>query len=140
MNYGGIISNMKNIKKIIMSCIVLAVIAAGMLLVYNQFKPSSVKGSKEIVAEVILADGSSKSFDIKTNAEYLREALEQEKLISGKESEYGLFVTTVDGVTADESKQEWWCFTLGGATVNTSVDTTPVKDGDHFEITLKAGW
>jgi hypothetical protein len=29
---------------------------------------------------------------------------------------------------------------MGGATINTSVDTTPIKDGDHYEITLKAGW
>jgi len=134
------LENKKNVKKIVLSCVALVAIAAIMFLLYNQFKPTPVKGSKKIVAEVILTDGTSKSYDIQTDAEYLREALEQIKLISGTESEYGLFVATVDGVTADEAKQEWWCFTLGGETINTSVDLTPVIDGNHFEITLTTGW
>ena len=52
----------------------------------------------------------------------------------------GLYVTTVDGVTADDGNQEWWCFTLNGETINTGVDTTPIADGDHFEITLTTGY
>lgn len=111
-----------------------------LLLLYNQFKPKPAEGSKKITAEVVLDDGSSKSYNIRTDEEYLRGALEQAGLISGTESDYGLFVTTVDGRTADESKQEWWCFTLDGQTLNTSVDSTPVKDGGHFEITLTIGW
>lgn len=132
--------NKKNGLRIVIGCIVFAVLITGMILLYNTFKPKPVQGSKKIEAEVILADGTSKSFEIQTDAEYLREALEQIKLISGTESDYGLYVTTVNAVTADESKQEWWCFTSDGATLNTSVDLTPVNDGDHFEITLKAGW
>jgi hypothetical protein len=129
-----------NTKKIIISCFLLCLVIFGMSLLYFQFKGKSVKGSKEIVAEVIQADGSSKSYDIKTDAEFLRQALEEQKLISGTKSNYGLYVTTVDGVTADESKKEWWCFTLNRETINTSVDSTPIKDGDHFEITLTKGW
>lgn len=130
----------RNVKKIIISCIVFCIVIIGMSALYYQFKDNPVKGSKKIVAEVILADGSSKAYDIKTDAEFLRQALEEKNLITGTESDYGLYVNTVDGVTADEAKQEWWCFTLGGETVNTSVDSTPVKDGDHFEITLTTGW
>lgn len=132
--------NKKNVKKIVLGCIFLVIAIFAMYLLYNQFKPAAVKGSKKIVAEVITSDGTSKSYDIQTDAEYLREALEQNNLISGSESDFGLFVTTVDGITADDSKQEWWCFTLNGATINTSVDSTPVKDGDHFEITLTEGY
>jgi hypothetical protein len=132
--------NKKNAKKIVIACIVFVVLIAGMILLYNTFKPKPVEGSKKIKAEVVLADGTSKTFEIRTDAEYLREALEQINLISGTESDYGLYVTTVNSVTADESKQEWWCFTADGETINTSVDSTPVNDGDHFEITLKTGW
>ncbi len=132
--------NKRNTKKIIISLIILAAAAAVMLLLYNQFKPKAVEGSKNITAEVISGDGTSKSYYLQTDEEYLRGALEQVGLISGTQSEYGLFVTTVDGRTADESKQEWWCFTSNGETLNTSVDTTPIKDGDHYEITLTVGW
>lgn len=132
--------NKKNGKKIVIACIVFAVLIASMILLYNTFKPKPVEGSKKIEAEVILADGTSKTFEIHTDAEFLREALEQNNLISGTESDYGLYVTTVNSVTANESKQEWWCFTVDGKTINTSVDSTPVNDGDHFEITLKTGF
>jgi hypothetical protein len=130
----------KNTKKIIIGFIGLVILATVMILLYNQFKQKSVEGSKKITAEVISDDGTSKSFDIQTDEEYLRGALEQIGLISGTESDYGLFVTTVNGRVADETKQEWWCFTLNGGTVNTSVDATPIKDGDHFEITLTVGY
>ncbi|WFR56141.1 DUF4430 domain-containing protein [Anaerocolumna sp. AGMB13025] len=130
----------KNTKKIVIGLLILIVIASVMTLLYYQFKPKTTLGSKSITVEVKLDDGTSKSFDIKTDEEYLRGALEQIGLISGDESEYGLFVKTVDGRTADDSKQEWWCFTSQGETINTSVDQTPIKDGDHFEITLTVGY
>lgn len=130
----------RNTKKIIVSCITLVAIIAVMFFVYKTFMAKPVEGSKEIVAKVILTDGTSESFEIKTDAEFLREALEDEKLISGTESEYGLYVTTVNGITADESKQEWWNFTLDGESLMTGVDATPINDGDHYEITLTVGY
>ena len=60
--------------------------------------------------------------------------------MQGEESQYGLYVTTVNGLTADESQQQSWCFTKGGEDVMTGVDSTPIADGDHFEITLKTGY
>lgn len=132
--------NKTNAKKIIISLLGIAVASLVLILLYNQFKPQPAAGSKKITAEVVFADGTSKSFDIQTDAEYLRQALEQINLISGTESDTGLYVTTVDGVTANESNQEWWCFTKNKGTLNTGVDATPIANGDHFEITLTTGW
>ena len=42
--------------------------------------------------------------------------------------------------TADDSQQQWWCFTKGGEMLETGVDTTPIADGDAFEITLTEGY
>lgn len=133
-------NNKKSIKKAAIG--VIAFVAAIVLLyvIYNEFLPASITGKKEIVAEVVQVDGSSKSYEIKTKAENLREALEGKKLISGSESDFGLFVTTVDGVTADDSKQQWWCFTKSGEVMTTSVDDTKIADGDHYEITLTEGY
>jgi hypothetical protein len=132
--------NKMNMKKLVLSLVAFVAVIAVMFVVYNQFKPKAVEGSKKIVAEVIQTDGSSKSFDIQTDAEFLRQALEEINLISGSESEYGLMVTTVDGVTANDANQEWWCFTLNGGALNTGVDATPINDGDHYEITLTVGY
>ena len=53
---------------------------------------------------------------------------------------YGLYVTKVDGEEADESQQQWWCFSKDGEDLMTGVDDTMIADGDHYDITLKTGW
>ncbi|MDF2542990.1 MAG: hypothetical protein K0S47_2708 [Herbinix sp.] len=124
----------RSTKQIVILVAALVAVIAILAVVYTVFKPEGTKGSKEIVAEVIIPGQDSKEFTIKTDALFLREALEEIDLIKGSESEYGLFVTDVNGVTASE--KEWWAFTLNGEMLTTGVDDTPVNDGDHFEITL----
>ncbi len=126
-------------KKLIAGVAALVVVVAALLAVYFFTRPAATAGDKTITATVV-ANGSEEAFTIQTDEEYLRGALESIQLIEGDESEYGLFVTTVNGITADDSKQEWWCFTKGGETLNTGVDTTPIADGDAFEITLTEGY
>lgn len=121
-------------------CAALVLLVAVFSFVYFNNKPQAVDGAKTIAVEIVKQD-SSRTVEIDTDAQYLREALESKDLIQGEESEYGLFIKTVDGYTADDSKQEWWCITKsGGEQVNTGVDTTPIEDGDKFEITLKEGY
>ena len=129
----------KNAKKII-AVIVLLVLVAAAAFAYMQFGPQGSAGDKEITVIVVHGDGSEKSFEISTDSENLRGALEPEGIIQGSDGEYGLFVTTVDGETADESLQQWWCFTKGGESVMTGVDDTMIVDGEQYEITLKTGW
>lgn len=129
-----------NLKTIIISCVILAVLVAGFLIAYKVFSDKPVEGEKNITVDVVLADGTTKSYEIKTTAEFLRGALEEKNLVTGTESEFGLYVLTVDGVTADDTKQEWWSFTKSGETLTTGIDTTTIMNGDHFEITLTVGW
>ena len=133
-------------KKLIAGVVALIVVIAILLGVCLNNRQSTTSGSKTITVSVFDTVGSTEASNtatITTDEEYLRGALEQEDSgisISGSESEYGLFVTTVDGVTADDSKQQWWCFTKGGEMLNTGVDSTPIADGDTFEITLTEGY
>ena len=48
--------------------------------------------------------------------------------------------TTVDGETADESKQEWWGYSVNGAFAELGVDSQPVADGDVYDFVLNVGW
>lgn len=101
---------------------------------------SAGSAAKNITVKVVHKDGSEKEFAIAAEGETLREALEQEKLVEGEESEYGLFVKTVDGETVDDGNQEWWCLTKGGEQVNTGVDGVKIADGDVYELTLTVGY
>ena len=133
-------------KKLIAGGVALIAVIAILLGVCLNNRQPTTSGSKTITVSVFDTVGSTEASNtatITTDEEYLRGALEQEDSgisISGSESEYGLFVTTVDGVTADDSKQQWWCFTKGGEMLNTGVDSTPIADGDTFEITLTEGY
>lgn len=131
----------KKNKKLIIAVAVLLVLAVGALLIWQFNRPAPQEGGKSLVFEVIHRDESRKAFDIQTDAETLRGALESvDGLIAGSESEYGLFVETVDGETADSAAQEWWCFTKGGEMLMTGVDDTVIADGEHYEATLTVGW
>lgn len=102
--------------------------------------PENGGTAKTITLQVVHGDGSTKDFEIATDKETLRQALEQESLIEGDESEYGLFVKTVDGETADDGNQEWWCLTKGGEMWTSGVDSTEIADGDAYEFTLTVGY
>ncbi len=130
----------KQTKKILLIAGAALALVAVLAAAWFALGPKGTAGHKNIRVTVVYGDASTDTFSLSTNAEFLRGALEEQSLIEGDESEYGLFVKTVNGVTADEANQEWWYFTKGGEEVLTGVDTTPIADGDAFEITLKAGW
>ncbi|MGE4485646.1 MAG: DUF4430 domain-containing protein [Oscillospiraceae bacterium] len=130
----------KTKRNIVISVICLIALAAVLAGVYFVFLDSPSSGEKDITVEVYHKDGTEKTFPISTNAEFLRGALEEAGLIEGTEGTYGLWVTTVDGYTADESKNEWWGYTKSGEYVDTAVDSTVIADGDVYEFTLNVGW
>ena len=130
----------KKTRNIIIAVALLLVLVIGAVLIWNANKPDAQEGGKALVVTVVHGDESSKDFSFTTDAENLRTALAEQKLIEGTESEYGLYVTKVDGEEADESQQQWWCFSKDGEDLMTGVDDTMIADGDHYDITLKTGW
>ena len=81
-----------------------------------------------------------KTFEYQTDAEYFADVLKAEHLVEGEEGQYGLFITSVDGEKADDTKQQWWCITKNGEQLNTSASQTPIMDGEQYELTLKEGY
>ena len=79
-----------------------ALIAAMAVLlgIWLCFKPEGTAGNKNLAVQVVYEDGSSEDFQISTDAEFLGGALIEAGLIEGEEGPYGLYITTVGGVTA----------------------------------------
>ena len=123
---------------ILAAILILFCIIAGIF--YTQNKPEIVSGEKEVHIVVVHADKSENTFTYQTDAAYLADILLEKGLAEGESGAYGLFINTVDGETADSSKQQWWCITKGGEKVNSGADTLPVTDGDQFELTLMEGY
>ena len=127
-------------KKLLLLALALVVILAVLGGLYLANRPQIAAGAKQINVTVVDAQQKSEQFTITTDAPYLRGALEQQNLIAGDDTTNGLYVKTVNGITVDDSKQEWWCFTKGGEALMTGVDLTPIADGDTFTITLTTGY
>lgn len=97
-------------------------------------------GEKNFTLQVTHGDGTGQTFQVTTRKDTVGEALLDQELIAGEAGPYGLYVTTVDGETADSAKEQWWCMTKDGASVNTGVDSTQVEDGATYEFTLTEGY
>lgn len=124
-------------KKAIIGIIALVAVIAVLAVVYFVFREKPVEGSKSITIEVVNQSSESQNYQLKTDAEYLRQAMEEVDglTFSGTESEYGLMVDTVNGETADYSVDgAYWAFYVNGEYCMYGVDSQPVEDGDAFSI------
>ena len=131
----------KSSKKVILGVAALVVIIAALAILYNVFREKPVEGSKSITIEVVNKAEESTKYQLKTDAEYLRQAMEEAEglTFSGTESEYGMMVDTVNGETADYSvDSSYWGFYVNGEYCNYGIDTQPVVDGDAFSIVYTA--
>lgn len=128
-----------NKKLIAVFAVILAVLVAGALAVFFITRPDTADGSKEITFKVVYADKKEDSFDIKTDAQYLADALLEKNLIEESEYQSG-FYTVINGVKADWSDNEsWWCITKDGVMTEAGMNETVINDGDKFEATYTSG-
>lgn len=89
----------------------------------------------------VVVDGEVQTTEVvEAPAETLGDILDASGIVEGEESTYGLYITTVNGIVADEANEEWWCITKDGESLMTGADETPVADGEKYEITLTVGF
>lgn len=83
-------------------------------------------------------DGKTTDFEINTDKAIVGEALQELGLIEGDESEYGLFVKKVNGITADfDVDKTYWAFYVNGAYASSGVDTTEIKEGESYAFKVE---
>lgn len=93
------------------------------------------EGSTEFPLTITDADGASIAVTVKTDEATVGEALVKLGLIAGEESEYGLYMKTVNGVTLDyEQDGLYWAFYIDGTYAVTGVDLTEIAAGSSYEL------
>lgn len=118
---------------IVVAVAVIVVIAA--LVCWASFRPQALEGAKDITVYVMHTGAEEAAeFDIHTTARYLAEALEGNVEITGTESEYGLFVDTVDGEYANGDAGQYWVYNVNGSAAEYGVDSQPIADGDIYSF------
>ena len=97
-------------------------------------------GNISFIFRVIGPNDSNTIYRVFTNEKTVGDALQDLNMISGEEGAYGLYVKTVNGITADYKKDKaFWEFYIDGKIASTGVDKTNiVKDAEYwFQYTKK---
>lgn len=120
-----------------LSCVLVAILVIFGIL-YVKFSDKPDEGKKNVTITVIDSNGESTEYKVKTNAKYLKEAMDDAEglTFSGKEGAYGMMVQEVNGMSAvyDEDGA-YWAFSVNGKYCANGIDTQIVKDGDSVAIT-----
>ena len=127
----------KNTRNLLIALCVLVVLALVFLAIWNYARPQPQQGSKAITVDVVDDQGETKHYSLKTDEEYLHGALNQIDglTLDGYDSDYGYYVTTVNGLRADYTEDgAYWSFYINGDYCTEGVDSQVVTDGDAFTI------
>lgn len=96
------------------------------------------EGTNQFLFTVVDKDGNEANFEIHTDKEIVGDALLELELIAGEDSEYGLFVKTVNGITADYNvDQTYWAFYVNGEYAISGVDTTAIEEGTTYTFKVE---
>ena len=128
---------MKKSVKIILGVTGVAILIAALVAVWMIFGAKPQAGAKAITIEVINSADESTMYELNTDAEYLRQAMDEAEGLTydGTESEYGIMISTINGEVADYNVDgAYWSFYVNGDYCNAGIDTQPVADGDAFVI------
>lgn len=99
------------------------------------------KGEGATVFQLQVKDTNSSvtNFSIKTDKKTVGEALLELDLIAGDQTSYGLYVKTVNGVTADYDKDHtYWAFYINGNYATTGPDATDIVAGTTYAFVMTA--
>lgn len=93
------------------------------------------EGGKRFLFSVADQEGNEARFEIRTDKETVGEALIELGMIAGEDGPYGLYVTTVNGITIDFDKDgKYWAFYVGGEYALTGVDAAGIVEGESYSF------
>lgn len=96
------------------------------------------EGATKFTFTVTDAEGKETSYQINTDKKTVGDALVELDLIAGDESEYGLYVKTVNGITVDFDKDgKYWAFYVNGEYALTGVDSTDIEVGATYSFKVE---
>lgn len=129
----------KMMKTVLFRAFLLVLVAVVALSAISCGTEKGSEGEKTFTFQVRDLEGTIVgNFKITTERAMVGEALLDEGLIEGEEGPYGLYVKTVNGITADyDVDGTYWAFFIGGIDreyAMTGVDTTPIEDGAVYTL------
>ena len=95
------------------------------------------EGAKQFTLVVTDKDGNSIILEVHTDKTTVGEALLDNNVIAGEDGDYGLYVKTVNGITADyDVDKTYWGFYIDGEYAMTGVDATDIVEGTTYTLAV----
>ena len=129
---------MKKLNPFIRFSVLFALIAVTALSFLSCSKEEAATNGTEITITVAVINkaGETSEHEIKTTATDLGTALVESGLVEDNQSDYGLYILTVNGETADWNvDQSYWSLSKNGEALMTGASATTIADGEHYELT-----
>lgn len=96
------------------------------------------EGSTIFKFNVVDFDGNETKYEIHTDKKMVGDALLELELIEGEPGAYGLYVKSVNGITADYDKDKaYWAFYVNDSYAMSGVDTTEIKEGEVYTFKVE---
>lgn len=96
------------------------------------------QGATAFSVEVKDAEGKATKFTVQTDEKTVGAALQKLNIIGGEDSQYGLYIKEVTGITADYDKDgTYWAFYVDGQYALTGADLTDVKAGAAYTFAVE---
>lgn len=127
----------KSNKKVIIGVGALVAVLAAMLVIFTVFREKPVKGSKNITLEVLNQESQTSEYQVQTDAEFLRQAMEEAEgfTFDGEMGEYGFTLYTINGETHNWNVDgSYWAVFVNGEYGQYGIDSQPVENGDVFRF------
>lgn len=127
-------------KKLIIAAIALVALIAVLLGIHGATRPEAVPGEKHVTVVIVYQDGTEKSLEYTTDAEYLSELLIGEGLVDGYSSqEYGYTITAVEGIYLDwAADNAYWALYEGDAYAIDSAAGILLTDGGVYKLVYES--
>ena len=129
--------NKRSNKKIVIAGVIIAALIAIFAGVYFLLAPKANAGAKDITLTVVDDAGAETVYDVNTDAEYLVEVFDEVEglTVEGDDGDYGLYINTVNGVTADfNADGAYWSIYVNGEVGMNGANNQPVIDGNTYSL------
>ena len=97
-------------------------------------------GATTFPLEIVDGEGNTINITVSTDQTIVGEALQELGLLEGTEGDYGLYISTVNGIRAVyEESGTYWAFYINGEYAMTGVDQTPIAAGETYKLVVEKG-
>ena len=127
-------------KRLLLAGIGFLVLILAFAAVYFFTRDMPSPGEKQIFITIVSYDQQEETLSFYTEEETLGGALLKEGLIEGESTSYGLYISTVKGVTANAAEEQWWKLMQNGEMLMSGADATMLSDGDQYELVFTVGF